>query len=193
VGLLIVASTACMETSSSGNNGSSGGASSSSSGGSRRDGGGEPIVEDLAPDSSPLEERSSLCEIAEKKGCQYSYESVEECERALLGTNAGFVDAMTKCVESSATCDWPDCWEKTKSVVAPGYPDVPLINDCKEKNAGCEYTQDPATSTEKRKEALDTVCERLVVLDEKRVAVAKDCQAKDCDTFAQCIVDATNL
>jgi hypothetical protein len=193
VGLLVVVSGACIESSSSDNGTSSGsnGASSSSSGSSGADSGREAVVEDLAPDSSPLVERASLCEVAATKTCSHGYDSIEECESALLGTNPTFIDALTKCVEGAATCDWDGCWKTAKTETAPGYPDVPLIKDCKRKNEDCEYTFDPATPIEKRKAAIDTVCEELVVLDEKRVDAAKACQAKDCDAFSQCIVDIT--
>src|SRR5687767_12230154 len=95
VGLLVVLVAACIESSSEkdGENGPNG------SSGRSRDSGSDPKPpEDLAPDSSPLVERSSLCETAATKSCNHGYSSIDECESTLLGTNARFIDALTKCV-----------------------------------------------------------------------------------------------
>lgn len=133
--------------------------------------------------SSTAEERSSFCGMLATKSC--TTEEVEECEVRLAGTNGAFVQALRTCMTAATTCALEECALEALPEVAPGYPNVPVVTQCKDKNLAC--ATDPAWKTNQ----INEDCQSLVVLDAAGRARATECEAKDCDAFASCISDVS--
>jgi len=142
--------------------------------------------------SSTPAQKTSLCTALDAKKCDLGSSGVAGCEERLNGTSGAYVEAIERCVKAQSDCDdiWDTCTEKAVAEIAPGYPNVPPITQCKDKNLECgtKYapsSTDPDNSTIKSE--VDDACELVIVLDEAGQNRAAECRAKDCDAFAECI------
>ena len=138
--------------------------------------------------SSTSTQRENVCKMLEDKKCDLGSSGRSGCEDRLAGTSSAFIQGFDECLHgASDACDaWGDCEEKVSAEIAPGFPNVLVVTQCKDKNLGCATKYTPNYV---RTDALNDSCEALVKLDDASQTRAKECAAKECDAFAACIVD----
>ena len=129
-------------------------------------------------DDPPASEasRSVLCARAKSK-CGGA--GVSNCDAAIASTNARYVEAFSRCLDNVTPCDFLGCQAVATKEIAPGFPNLPPINGCTDKNAAC-------------KAKVDYLCKRIPRLDGAGVARANECVAKsECAVFESCLRGVT--
>ncbi len=147
--------------------------------------------------ASTREERAALCAKLDTKKCNLGSAGAPGCEIRLEGASQPVVDSLDACITQSTTpCKeaWKSCLKNAFEERAPGHPNVPSVTSCKAKNTECTTKYRP-TSTDRDntilRKAIDAACDAIVALDGVTEGHARECQAKDCDAFSTCILDAS--
>ena len=155
----------------------------SDSSGTSSSGAAAPAGSGSATASSTSAERASFCDVLGSKSC--ASEEVQNCDENLVGANSAYVQALQQCMSAASSCTLQECTAKVLPEIAPGYPNVPVVTKCKDRNLACatKYAGDASD----RKRTVDKRCESLVVLDAAGQARAADCETRECDAFASCL------
>jgi hypothetical protein len=136
--------------------------------------------------TSTAESRTAVCAAEATKKCLGAVNpDVAGCEAELAGKNAAFVDALKRCVDTIGACqndynaEVVDCAKKATAEVTPGFPNVPLVTQCKDRDTACQL-------------GVAYRCERLPRLDAAGKARIEECRAKaDCPAFDACLRELT--
>lgn len=138
--------------------------------------------------SSSEETRAAVCALQAQKRCLERVE-LDACEEQLSVFTEGFVKAYGRCIEDLGSCDahaaLQNCEKAALGEVAPGFPELPIIERCKAKNRSCSTAYPRDARIEPR---VDEACEAIVALESSARARSEACLAEQgCKQFATCL------
>ena len=148
-------------------------------------GSGTPQSAAGADTSTSTESQAQVCSGALKRSCLRDTD-VQLCEASLESANEAFLSAFRKCVDSIVQCksaslpndELTKCAQSAVAEAAPGFPSVPAVTQCKDKDLACktEYA---------------FLCDKIPRLDGAAKARVEECKAKtDCQAFVSCLKEA---